>query len=61
MKEMEVISAKRSEMNSGQRTFSDGSSDAASAQPSAKAKAKVAPKKKGKGKGNQPVSEESEA
>ena len=61
LKEMEVISAKRSEMNSGQRTFSDGSSDAASAQPSAKAKAKVAPKKKGKGKGNQPVSEESEA
>ena len=61
LKEMEVISAKRSEVNSGQRSFSDGLSDAASAQPSAKAKAKVAPKRKGKGKGNQPVSEETEA
>ena len=61
LKEMEVIAAKRSEMNSGSKFPSEASQDSAAGHAAAKPKAKGQPKKKGKGKGAQERQEETDA
>ena len=58
LKEMEVIAAKRAEMNAGQKGSFETTSEASAATP--KAKPKGAPKRKGKGKGTDKA-EEAEA